>query len=203
MDDNTSQTVEPERLIHSAKAELARDLIAIARRDRWDVALMLVGFAHLAMFLVCQTLYTRGDRAETHFMALWGMELLAVLGIFRLVAGRGWHRASPLAGVIVRVWATFLILSFNVASLNTLTGWTLDWFKPVWATLSTFVFAMLAWLITPRFLWLAVLMYFTGLSMVRFPAWNYLIYGVAWFVALQAIALDLRRKRARRKPSRE
>ena len=138
-------------------------------------------------------LYTHGDRAKTHFMALWGLELIAVLVIFRFVSGRGWQRATPLAGIVLRVWATFLILSFNVASLNTLTGWTLDWFKPVWATLSTFVFATLAWLITPRFLILAVQMYFTGLLMVYFPKWNYLIYGLSWFAALQAIALDLRR----------
>ncbi|GAC1334990.1 MAG: hypothetical protein NVSMB14_02270 [Isosphaeraceae bacterium] len=195
MTDESFQPAEYDRLRRLAKAAFARDFVEIARRDHWDLALMLVGFCHLLVFLSCQYLYAHGDRAKTHFTALWGLELVAVLMIFRLVSGRGWHRSTPLAGIVVRVWATFLILSFNVATLNTLTGWTLDWFKPVWATLSTFVFATLAWLITPRFLILAVQMYFTGLIMVRFPAWNYLLYGLSWFVALQAISFDLRRNR--------
>lgn len=203
MIDHLPPPEETLRSLRLAKIALARDLVEVARRDHWGLALMLVGFCHLFFFIGCQCLYTSGDRSEARITAVWGLELVAVLTIFRLVCGRGWHRASPLAEIILRIWATFMILSFNVASLNTLTGWTLDWFKPVWATLSSFVFATLAWLITPRFLILAVQMYFTGLIMVRFPAWNYIIYGLSWFIALQALSIQLRRDSTRKSPVRK
>src|SRR5262249_24493097 len=148
------------------KAALVADLGRVAARDRWGLALMAIGWAHLAFFLVNQAVYTPDDSRAGLSLALWVAEVVAVLGIMRGMAGRGGCGAWPLAGVVVRVWGTFLILSFNVASLNSLTGWALDWFKPVWASLSTFGFATMAWLFGPRFLIVAVQMYVTGLLMV-------------------------------------
>jgi len=156
---------------------------------------MAVGGVHLAFFLVCQAVYSAGVRAPWVSLVLWSVELGSVLAAMRLVAGRHWFRESPSVGLVVRVWVTFLILSFNVASLNTLTGFTVDWFKPVWCTLASFGFATMAWLFGPRFLVPAFQMYFTGLLMVRFPEWNYLIYGLSWCVALQWIGWDLMRRR--------
>jgi hypothetical protein len=191
---------DPARMsgpLSSWKATLVDDLERVALRDRWGLALMAVGWVHLGFFLVCQALFWKGDLYKPHYLALWGGEFVVNLWVIRRVAGRGWHRATPLAGVLVRVWATFLILSFNVASLNTLTGFTLDWFKPVWGTLSTFGFATTAYLVNPWFFVPAVQMYFTGLVMVRFPDDNYLIYGLSWWVSLQGIGLILERRRRR------
>lgn len=180
------------------KSELVADLERVALRDRWGLALMILGWVHLAIFLTCQILFTIGDRYHTHYVGLWGLEFFINLGVIRRVAGPGWVRASPLGGVIVRVWATFLILSFNVASLNSLTGFSIDWFKPVWATLSSFGFATTAYLVSTWYFVPAVQMYFTGLSMVAFPEWQYLIYGVSWWATFQGIGLTLESRRGRR-----
>ena len=56
-------------------AEVAR----VADRDRWGVGLMAIGWSHLAVFLACQALYARGDRAESHFLTLWGLDLALAL----------------------------------------------------------------------------------------------------------------------------
>jgi hypothetical protein len=183
--------------LHGYKTALVKDLVRVALRDRWGRALMAIGWVHLAFFLICQAIFSRGDRTPSHFVALWIADLLATLGSFRLIAGPGWVRSTPLAGVVVRVWATYLILTFNAATMNSLTGWTLDWFKPSWAMLSTFGFATMAWLFGLRFLIPAVQMYFTGLLMVRFPGYNYLIFGLSWWAALQVIGGILERWRAR------
>jgi hypothetical protein len=175
------------------RAALVEDLVRVAVRDRWGRGLMVVGWIHLGFFLVCQALYARGDRAPSHFIPLWMADLAALLITFRRLAGPGWVRATPLAGVIVRVWATYLILTFNAATMNSLMGWSADWFKPSWTSLATFGFATMAWLLGLRFLIPAVQMYFTGLLMVRFPEYNYLIFGLSWWVALQAIGLSLQR----------
>src|SRR5512135_275119 len=183
--------------LHGYKAALVKDLARVALRDRWGRAIMAIGWVHLAFFLICQAIFSRGDRTASHFVALWIADLLATLGTFRLIAGPGGVRSTPLAGVVVRVWATYLILTFNAATMNSLMGWTLDWFKPSWATLGTFGFATMAWLLGLRFLIPAIQMYFTGLLMVRFPESNYLIFGLSWWAALQVIGRLLERRRAR------
>ena len=76
--------------------------------------------------------------------------------------------------------------------LNELLGWEMRWYKPAWGTLSTFYFASLAWLFTPRLFIPAVQMYFTALLMVRFRDADNLIYGVSWWLALMGIAYRVR-----------
>ena len=176
---------------------LVVDLGRVAARDRWGRALLILGWIHLGFFGLCQWLYEPTVQRDYRIVGLWVLEVATVVGFLRLALGQGWWRASPLAGVVVRVWATFFILAFNVATINNLTGWDLDWFKLAWATLSTFGFATMAWLVRPRFLIPAVQMSFTGLLMARNPAWMYLIYGVSWWAALQGIGLDLERRGTR------
>jgi hypothetical protein len=180
---------------HGWKYYLIAELRDVGLRRRWGPAVMAVGWVHLLFFLVCQTVYNTGMRAPWASILLWSTEIGAVLLATRLTAGKGWLQASPSIGLIARVWITFLILSFNVASLNTLTGFGVDWFKPVWCTLASFGFATMAWLFGLRYLIPAFQMYFTGLLMVRFPQWNYLIHGVSWCAALQVIGYDLARRR--------
>ena len=175
------------------KSAWVADLDRVAARDRWGLALLAVGWVHLTGFLTCQGMYDSGDRREVHYVAAWGLELAAVLFVLRRIAGPGWARSTPLAGLIARVWATFLILSFNLVMLNALTGWESRWYKPAWGTLSTFFLASLAWLFSPRLFIPAVQMYLTALLMVRFREQENLIYGVSWWLALMGIAQRIRR----------
>ncbi|MFO0911255.1 MAG: hypothetical protein U0794_23440, partial [Isosphaeraceae bacterium] len=165
---------------HGWRFLLMADLSEQAVERRWGHALMAIGWVHLAFFIVCQAVYTAGVRTSLPSLILWSSELGTVLLALRLVAGKDWLRASPAIGLIARIWITFLILSFNVATLNTLTGFSVDWFKLVWCTLSSFGFATMAWLFGLRFLFQAFQMYFTGLLMARFPEWNYVIYALSW-----------------------
>src|SRR5262245_49136184 len=162
------------------RAPLRADLQQVAIRRPAGLALVAVGWVHFVFFLACQAVYFWGHKSEPLTLLLWALELFAVLVAMRRVAGRDWIRESPGVGLIVRIWVTYLILSFNVTSLNHLTGYTIDWFKPAWCTLASFGFATLAWLFGYRFLIWAVQMYFTGLLMVQFREWNYTIYGLSW-----------------------
>lgn len=182
------------------KAAWAADLARVASRDRWGLALMTVGWIHLTCFLGCQAMFCAGDLTSWHYVAAWGLELGLALGVLRLLNGPGWHRSTPMAGLLVRVWGTFLILSLNLASMNALTGLDHDWFKPVWATLSTFGFATTAYLLSPWFFVPAVQMYFTGLLMALNPRWNYAIYGASWCLTLQGLGLILEHRRAASNP---
>ena len=182
---------------HCWQDALLAELRDASVRRAWGPALMAIGWIHLGSMLICQTLYSKKISTPWVFLLLWTLELAAVLGVMRAISGRDWIRQSAAVGLIARVWITFLILSFNVVSLNNLTGFTVDWFKPVWCSLASFGFATMAWLFGSRFLIPAFQMYFTGLLIHRFPQWGYLIHGLSWCVALQYLGNDLIRRRAR------
>jgi len=182
--------------LDSYQAALVADLRRVALRDRWGRGLMVIGWIHLGYFLVNQYFYVPNDSHAKISLSLWVAEIATVWYAFRAVCGKGWSKQTPLASIIFKVWMTYLILAFNSASLNSLTGWTVDWFKLTWMTLGSFGFATMAWLISPWFLIVAVQMYITGMLMYRFPEWAYILHGVSWCLALQGIGLVLERMRS-------
>ncbi len=165
----------------------------LAGEGRWSRGIAAVAWIHLAAFATCHLLHRPGQESDPRHLLVWFLELVAVFVAMRLIVGRGWFWSPPAIHLIGRMWLTFLILSFSLSTLNHVIGWQTLWFKAGWGTLSSFLMAMLAWLITPRYLILAVQMYLTALLMARFMDWNNVIYGVSWWIALMAIALSVRR----------
>jgi hypothetical protein len=159
---------------------------------RWSRAIVAVACIHLGAFAVCQLLQSSSHRGDPRHILVWLSELAAVIAAMRLLAGKGWFWSPQAVHLVVRMWLTFLILSFSLATLNALIGWESHWYKAAWGTLSSFFFATLAWLLTPRFLILAVWMYLSALFMARFGEWNNLIYGGSWFLALLVLAWRVR-----------
>ena len=178
---------------------LALDLFELRRAalaDRWSLGLMAVGWVHLATFLTCHVMYQAGDHAPPRYLVAWFLEFLVVLGLLRrTVTGGGRHRPPPLSSILARLWITFMILGFSAASLNNLTGMPPEWFKPMWGTLSTFAFAMMAWLVSLWFLVPAVQMSLTAMLMARWTPHSYLFYGVSWWLALHLVAMAIERLR--------
>ena len=175
------------------KAGLIVELNRSAVRQRLSLALAGVGCINLAAFALCQWIYVPDGRADYRHPLIWFLELLAILAFLRASLGTGWVRSSSAINLVVKLWTTFLILSFNLVTLNSQTGFGLAWYKPVWATLSTFLFASLAWAFSPWFFVPAVQMWATGLLMVSFPNWAFLIYGASWWLALMGVAIQLQR----------
>ncbi|GIW86014.1 MAG: hypothetical protein KatS3mg108_0338 [Isosphaeraceae bacterium] len=189
-----AQSPQDDELMAALRAELAS---ALAARP-WGLALITVGGIHLVIHLACQALYSSGELRPPFYLLLWLIELIAVLAALHSWLGPGWSRSATLIRLAFRVWITFLILSFNLASLNNLTGYAIDWFKPAWTTLSSFFFMTLAWLCNPWFLAAAVVTYLSGLIMVAFPDWQYATYAVTWCGLLVAIGSYLEGRRRRR-----
>jgi hypothetical protein len=180
--------------VRSWKAELIEELDRSAVRKRLSIGLAGVACINLVTFTICQLINVPDGRADFRHPLLWLLELGAILVFLRKSMGRGWIRSSAAINLVAKLWTTFLILSFNLVTLNSLTGFELPWFRPVWATLSTFLFASLAWVFSPWFFVPAVQMWATGLLMLNFPHWGFLIYGVSWWLALMGVAIHLRRK---------
>jgi len=177
------------------RASLRNDMSRTLDDPRWASGLMAIGWLHLAAFLACEILADPIPKRDFRFPAIWFAELVGVFVVMRLLVGPGWARRGEAVRLTVKLWTTFLILSFNVVALNSLIGFERTWFKPVWGTLSTFFLATLAWLFTPLFFIPAVQMWLTGLMMVQFPNHAYLTYGVSWWLALTGAALCIQRAR--------
>ncbi len=166
---------------------------AIIRGDGgWSRALMAVAWIHLFAFIVCHMLRSPRQESDLRHILVWFIELVAVFVAMRIFAGKGWFWSPQAIHLIARLWLTLLILSFSLSTLNAAIGWQTLWFKAAWGTLSSFFFATLAWLITPRFLILAVQMYLTALLMAWFMEWNNVIYGASWWLALMELAWVVR-----------
>ena len=178
------------------RSALRDDMSRELQDPRWPRAMVGVGMTHLAAFLVCQWLAEPVSRRDLRYLGIWFIELVAVFVVMRKLAGRHWIRRCAAINLVAKLWTTFLILSFNVVSLNNLVGIEHPWFKPVWGTLSTFLFASLAWLFSPLFFIPAVQMWATGLLMAKFDPYAYAIYGTSWCLALCGLAANIRRTRS-------
>ncbi|RUL88840.1 hypothetical protein [Tautonia sociabilis] len=178
------------------QSELRSDLLRVALRDRWERPLLAIGWLHLLAFAVHQGAAMALNASWPHLI-LWPAEVAADVMLLRLMLGPSWWRSTPLAGVLARVWITFLILSFNAVTLNAMTGLGLRWYFLVWAGLASFGFATTAWLCGVGFLIPAFVMYFSSLAMVRWIEWSFLLQGITWWLVLQGIALWLVRRRLR------
>ncbi len=186
------RSVEPALPAVAWRRLLLDEMRESAVRDRLARGLMGVGWIHLLCFVGCQAVYDPSILTDLRHPLLWLTELVAVLFFLRKSLGAGWIRSSAAINLAAKFWTTFLILSLNLVTLNAITGFELAWFKPVWATLSTFFFASMAWLFTPLFFIPAVQMWATGLLMVKLPDWCFLIYGISWWFALTGIAVWIR-----------
>jgi hypothetical protein len=189
-------TAPPARIVLDWKIALRSELDrAIVRgAGRWSRALVAVGCVHFLAFVVCHCLQSPSRHSDPRHILVWFAELVAVFAALRVFAGKGWLWSPQAIHLVARLWLTLLVLSFSLATLNAIIGWETLWFKAAWGTLSSFFFAALAWLITPRFLVLAVWMYITALLMARFMDYNNLIYGTSWWLVLLVIAGVVRQR---------
>src|ERR1700733_7808425 len=93
----------PQQPMSGLAADVA-DLYAVAMRDRWGLALVWVGLVHLVIYVFCQWIFGRGDRAESHFVSLWCLDAVVGVLIFRrFLSRRAGGRSPALLPLVVRV----------------------------------------------------------------------------------------------------
>jgi hypothetical protein len=167
-----------------------------ASERRWGVALIVVGWLHLLAFGLCYYLTIVRDYHEpAGYLAIWVSELLGVVLTFRLceAARPADTLASTTERFLFRVWVSYFLLAFNLASMNTLRGHTMFEFFPAIASLASFAFLMMTFAIDRRFFAAVVVMFASGLLMAAFLLHAYLVFALAWWLVLNSIGLRLRR----------
>ena len=191
------EPAQPEaRRSDSLLGSYFEQLVVDARGVRLGVSLFWIAWLHLLIFAVCEFLFWRGDRAATHFLPLWMLDAGGALLLVRQrLAALVALRSGLTTKLLLRVWLTFVILCLTSASLNSLTGFEIDWFKISWAMLGTFGFAVLAWIFHLAFLVPAVQMSITALLIAAHPDHAYAIFGVSWFLTLQGLTVLLENHR--------
>jgi hypothetical protein len=178
-----------------------RHLARIAHERRWDVAFVLLGWWHLAAFSVCYSLTIAADyHGSAGYLLIWIGELAGTWLIFRACGGRRGpdQPVGPLEQLIRRVWLAYLVLAFNLGSLNTLRGHYLFEFFPAIASLASFALIVMSVTVDRRFFAAVVVMFASGLLMAAFLLHAYLIFALAWWAILIGIGIAQFRRRAPR-----
>jgi hypothetical protein len=165
----------------------------LARRRNWGLSLLLVGWLHLLAFSLCYYLtVARGYHEAAGYLAIWVAELCGVGLIFRLCGGpRTANTRHPLERFVVRVWAAYMVLAFNLGTMNTLLGHRLFELFPAMASLASFAFVVMAVTVSRRFFVGVLVMFAAGLLMAANLLHAYLIFGLAWWLVLNGIGLML------------
>jgi hypothetical protein len=181
----------PEELFWPGQLE---QLARLARRRRWGLSLLLVGWLHLIAFSGCYTLTILMNYHEPEgYLAIWLAELLGVWLIFRLCGGPRSPEAPPLYRFVWRVWVSYFLLAFNLGSMNTLRGHRMFEMFPAMASLASFAFLVMTFALDRRFFGAVLVMFAAGLLMAAFLWHAYLVFAVAWWLVLNGIGLVLLR----------
>lgn len=179
-----------------ASSEELSKFAATARERRWGLALLILGWWHLASFLACYYLTAVVDyHGSLGYLAIWLGELCGLGLIFRLCGG---PRPATCPATALELWVrrvriAYFVLAFNLGSLNTLRGHAMYEFFPAIASLASFAFLMLSFVLDRRFYIATLAMFASGLLMAAFFQHAYLIFAVAWWGVLECIGLTLMR----------
>lgn len=180
--------------------KIRQDFVEKSLSLPWPRLLSLIGLYHLISCLICHSLYRSGNLDALPYLIIWSIQLAMNLATLRMTLGYGWSHQNPLFAILVRVWLTFLIISFSVTSYSEISADqanSFNWFKPAWASLSSFAWAVTAWLVSPRFIWAAVWTWTMGWLMIFQIHDAYLIYGVGWSSLLWIIAYLIHKQKFR------
>ena len=188
------QVSDNPRTLDAPTEAAPRALGRIAHERRWDLACMLVGWWHLAAFGACYYLTIAADyHGSTGYLLIWIGELAGTWLIFRGCGGprRARQPVGALEKLVRRVWLAYLVLAFNLGSLNTLRGHHLFEFFPAIASLASFALIVMSITVDRRFFAAVVVMYGSGLLMAAFLLHAYLIFALAWWMILNGIGITL------------
>lgn len=175
--------------------ETARiELRQTAADRRWGPAFVAIGAWHLLAFGACYYLTVVRDYHDSAgYLAIWMTELAGVGLLFRALGGRrpATCTVGPLETLVRRVWIAYFFLAFNLGSLNTLRGHPRFEFFPAIASLASFAFLMMTFLVDRRFFGAVLVMFASGLVMAAQPLHAYLVFAVAWWIVLTTLGLSL------------
>ena len=168
-------------------------LARVARRRNWGLSLLLIGWWHLLAFALCYYLTIAAEyHGSAGYLAVWLTELLGVAVIFRACGGPTRPDDSvPLSRFLTRVWVAYFLLAFNLGTMNTLRGHHLFELFPAMASLGSFAFLTLTFVIDRRFFAAVLVLFASGLLMAGYHPHAYLVFALAWWAVLNGIGLTL------------
>jgi hypothetical protein len=169
-----------------------------AQQRRWPQALILIGWLHLLAFLLCYYLTIIQDYHEqARYLIVWLGELFGV-GLIGRFCGRSAPASAPslpLERFLIRVWIAYVVLAFNLGTLNTIRGHRLFELFPAMASLASLAFLVMTFAVSRRFYVAVLVMFIAGLLMATFLLHAYLIFALAWWFVLNGIGITLRSER--------
>jgi hypothetical protein len=189
---NRDQAEQVFALVADLHGELRERLVT----SRWWLIWAIMGVQTLAACCVSQyLLWTYPQRVFIHHI-VWLVHITILLLVIRLVHRRIGGQRTARERLLWVIWLGFLFTAVLITELNDLLGLPPFKILPIAPVLATFAFIMTAFCIHPAF-WVAVGIFLAdAFVMVKIPEHRFLIWGLAWFITLESIAIGLRPHRA-------
>src|ERR1019366_7594921 len=92
---------------------------------------------------------------------------------------------------VVRIWTAYFLLSFNLCSLNALRGHIMFELFPAMASLGSFAFLVMSFVIDRRFYAAVLVLFAAGLLEAANLPHAFLVFGLAWWLVLNGVGIGL------------
>lgn len=185
---NRDQAEQVFGLIDDLHGELRERLIT----SRWWLIWAIMGVQALATCVAAHVLLTRWPEARWLNDALWGTHVILTIIIIRLVHRRVGGQRTARERVLWGIWVSFIGAAAALSMVGQVLGLPAARLIPFAGILAAFAFAMTA-VIVHRAFWGGVIICLGVTFMTAvMPGWEFLIWGSAWFVALESLAIAFR-----------
>jgi hypothetical protein len=173
-------------------AEISGDQRGRIISERWWLVWIAVGVHMLVGSAVLQALLWQGEGSPAVFGALLVGYAIILFLIIRLIHRRAGGQRTAVETSIWWIWSTQILGTFILTLLEVITRQPLFALAPVHALLAAFAFSVMAMLTDRFFLVHSGLFAAVAVAMALLPGYQFLIYGLVWFVVLTALGLYYR-----------
>jgi hypothetical protein len=185
------QRADAER-IFALVAEIGGDLRGRIVSERWWLVWIAVGFHMLVASALLQVLLWRGEGRPLVLGGLLVVYAVVLFLIIRFIHRRAGGQRTATESYLWWIWTSHILCTFVLPLLAVLAGLPPLGLAPVFALLSSFAFSMMAMVTHRSFLCHAVFFAVVAATMSALGDYQFLLYGVAWFVVLVGLGVYYR-----------
>ncbi len=168
-------------------AELGGDLRGTIVSERWWLVWILAGPHMLVGCLILQAMSTSGETPPLVLVAALAAFALNLLLLIQLVHRRAGGQRTATESYLRWIWCSHILCTLLVPLLEALMGLPAFTLGPVFALLAAFAFSIMAMITERLFLVLAVFFAGVAAAMSWLGDYQFLIYGVGWFVVMESL----------------
>jgi hypothetical protein len=182
---------DAERVI-ALVAEIGGDLRGRIISERWWLVWIAVGVHMLVASTLLQVLLWHGEDRPPVLASLLFLYAVILFIIIRFIHRRAGGQRTATETYLWWIWTSHILCTLVLPLLEALAGLLPFQLAPVLGLLSGFAFSMMAMVTHRWFLTHALFFAAVAVAMSALAHYQFLLYGIAWFVVLVGLGVSYR-----------